>query len=178
MPETRSRIRFFACIVMLTAVASCTAKDKTASDSTAGSPTSNETPVATPANTASSCPSAAEVTKIMGIEVRMLAGGRQGDMFACEYSKKEGGVTTIAATIAPAAEAKEDLDRMASNGQLEPIPVGEKGQAYGSTEKSEAAAFSSGRFYHIEITNIGLRSSNYKDPAVALLRRMISGASG
>lgn len=183
MRKRLGSVRLYAGVVGVVAtILACSAKDNSTGDAQAKSPVPNNSSTAS-SNGGTQCPTIAEVSTIMGFDVRQVAGGRYGDEFDCGYAdaKVKGG-TTVVAKIAPLNQADEVLGQMDSNAKTMggpsaaavKIPVGERGMAYGTVYKSEAATTASGHFYLVEITVLsGEGHGDKKDAAVALLKRMM-----
>ena len=182
MSQNAAPIGLYLKLVMLTTLVSCSPKDNAAStDQSATAAAGTQSPPSV--SVSSPCPPATEVGTMFGFDVRALTGKQYGDQLVCGYvdAKDEGGAT-ITATASPASEADTELDKIRSNvstarpgAQTEKIPVGDRGEAYGSSSTSEAAAVSSGRFYHVKlVTNAG-NVGDKKDAAIAMLKRMIGG---
>ena len=181
MQQRLDSARLYGGAVLLVTLMACAAKDNGGSESKAGDSPANK-PVG--ASTAvSGCPTASEVSTILGFGMRQLAGAQAGNEFICEYSEASHlGGTAVVTTVAPASEAAEIIASMGTavkamggqSAEMETISIGEGGHAYGTTEKSEAATVASGHLYHVEITVQGLDGhGEKKDAAIALLKRIM-----
>ena len=140
---------------------------------------------ARPGNVAavSACPDAAWISSTIGFSVRSMStpGAAGGGAMLCAYQATDPAlgafVSIAAAPLAPGEDPLADVQAAAATyvgaqGAAEPIDVGERGCAYGSGSKSEAAAIRSSRVYRVDVTAtraIGDR----KAAVVAILRKVV-----
>jgi hypothetical protein len=127
------------------------------------------------------CPDQQFISSAVGFAVRSMprAASAGNGVLLCAYRSADAGlgafVSIAAAPLAPGEDALAEVRAAAgaSGGPgAEPIDVGERGYAYGSSSKSEAAAIRASRVYHVDVsatTAIG----NRKDAAIAILRRVM-----
>ena len=113
------------------------------------------------------CPTAADVSATVGIEFRDFPAGTQtfGDNFMCAYQAVDASSGLFVSLSGMDSEnyAEQTFSEMSESVKLllgntsvpEAIDVGDRGYAYGSASKSEAAAVARGRLYHAEITASG-----------------------
>ena len=126
----------------------------------------------------STCLAAADVSTAIGLAVREFPQGTRtsGNTVICAYQGNNQALGAIVTTIAgPAEQSEEVFTRMKESVKLflgtsaepEAIQVGERGYAYGSNSKSEAAAVSGGRAYHAEV--VSTASANIGDKKAGMI---------
>ena len=147
--------------------------------------TSGSASVAT-SNPSTTCLAAAEVSRAAGLEVREFPQGTrtQDNNTICAYQATNQALGAFVTTISSPADGSEEIfTRMrtsvklflGSNAAPEAIPVGERGFAYGSSTKSEAAAVSNGRLYHAEVlSSASADIGDKKAGMIEIVRKMIS----
>jgi hypothetical protein len=135
---------------------------------------------------APACLPAADVSRTVGFEVQELRPGSQAraDYMICAYQATNAALGASVTTVLGPASASEELfaemresaeSFLGAGKEPEAIQVGERGYAYGSKSKSEAAAVSGGRLYHAEAGGVGSASIGDKKAAmVEVLRQLIS----
>ncbi|HJU64318.1 MAG TPA: hypothetical protein VJ596_01515 [Gemmatimonadaceae bacterium] len=127
---------------------------------------------------AQGCLAAAEVSRLVGLEVRAFPQGTRsyGPNVVCAYQATNQDLGAFVTTVVgPAAGRDEVLTEMkesaktfaGESAELETVRVGDGGFAYGSSSKSEAAAVTGGRLYHAEISSTA--SANIGDKKAALI---------
>jgi hypothetical protein len=128
--------------------------------------------------TTQACLPAADVSSAIGLEVRELRAGTQtyGPNAVCAYQGTDDKLgASVTTTVGPAERADEVFGEMRKSVKLflgtgaepEAIKVGERGYAYGGASKSEAAAVSGGRLYHVEV--VSSASANIGDKKAAMI---------
>jgi hypothetical protein len=129
------------------------------------------------------CLAAADVSSAVGLEVREFSAGSKtyGDAVVCAYEladEKLGAfVTTVVASAKESEELfndmKETVER-SSGAKLQPIELGDRGYAYASTSKGEAAAVAGARLYHAEITSSASANLGDRKPGmIEILKKMM-----
>lgn len=132
---------------------------------------------------APSCPDAAYVSSTIGFNVRSMSGpgGGGGGAMLCAYQATDPAlgafVSIAAAPLAPGEDPLADVRAAATTylgarGAAEPIDVGERGYAYGSASKSEAAAIRSSRVYRVDVTATSAIGDR-KAAVVTILRKVV-----
>lgn len=134
--------------------------------------------IAASGSTQSPCLAAADVSSAIGLPVRDLPQGTRtyGNTVVCAYQGTNDQLGVFVTTIAgPAGQSDEIFRKMresarlflGANAEPEAIQVGERGYAYGSNSKSEAAAVLGGRGYHAEV--VSSASANIGDKKVGMI---------
>lgn len=137
---------------------------------------------------ANGCPSASDVSAIVGLEFRDFPAGTQavGDDFMCAYQAVDAsnslfvslsGVGSAEYAEQTFSEMNESAELFLGNGSVaEAIPVGDRGYAYGSMSKTEAAAVAHGRLYRAEITDTegGIDLTGKRAAMVSLVEKLIT----
>ncbi|SHL31263.1 hypothetical protein SAMN05443637_12442 [Pseudonocardia thermophila] len=128
---------------------------------------------------AADCPPAEEVSGIVTSKVSLAAGVSLGVLSSCSYlaDDRTGGID-VQITIAVAVAADEQIrsfesDAATQGATVTPIPVGERGQAYGGQQRSAAIAVDGERLIEVEVFGAGGPIGSKQQAAVALLERMI-----
>ena len=156
-------------------------------------PATRETPAATASTpvpdegAGESCLAAADVSRAVGLDVRDFPAGTStsGDTIVCSYQLADEALGAFVTTVAgPSQEGEAVFDEMEETVALtlgagvvpEEIAVGERGLAYGSLSRSEAAAISGGRLYHAGIVSSASADlGDRKDGMIEVLRMMMGG---
>ena len=134
---------------------------------------------------ASFCLSAAELSRTLGFEVRVFAGGTRavGPAEICAYEatgRLQGTLVTL--SVGPAGGEEDPLERvqraaktmLGARAEAERIDVGDVGYAYGSNTQSEAAARKGDRAYYVQVVTMGAGGPGSRQAElVALLRRVV-----
>ncbi|WP_281688902.1 hypothetical protein [Pseudonocardia thermophila] len=125
------------------------------------------------------CPPAEEVSGIVGSKVSLAAGVSLGVASGCSYlaDDRTGGID-VQITVGLAIVADEEMESFESDAATQgatvtPIPVGERGQAYGGQQRSAAIAVDGERLIEVEVFGAGGPIGSKQQAAVALLERMI-----
>lgn len=146
---------------------------------------SRSTPGGSTSSLPQPCLEAAEVTEAVGFEVQVLREGTLSsrDMVICAYQATDTELGAfISIVVAPASESEQMLTEVRSaaktflgeEAEAEAIDVGERGYAYGSANKSEAAAVAGDRVYLVDVTSFALASiGSKKDAIVEILKKVI-----
>jgi hypothetical protein len=131
------------------------------------------------------CLGEAEVTEVVGFEVRVLREGTlsAGEHIVCAYQATDADLGAfISIVVAPASEGEQMLTEVRSaaktflgeQAEAEAIAVGERGYAYSSARSSAAAAVAGKRVYFVDVSAFGLGSIGVKEDAmIKLLTRVI-----
>ena len=151
-------------------------------------PSDSAAPSVAGGGTSANCLPASEVSTALGVAVVDFPSGTQaaGGNVMCAYRATDAtsGVTVSISTMATADGADEVFSQMNESARLmlgagaapETIAVGERGLAYASASKAEAAAVAAGRLHRAEISASGTGAdlSGTRDGLVTLLRRRIA----
>lgn len=128
----------------------------------------------------SSCPTAEEVSGIVGSTVDAPVGGNLVAVAGCIYlSTTPGDGVEVLVVSGPDLIADEKLGEFANEGTaagatIQPIDVGDRGQAWASDYKSAAIAVGDGRVVLVEIMSSGSGTLDDRTPeAIALLERVL-----
>jgi hypothetical protein len=127
-----------------------------------------------------SCPTAEDVSGIVGSTVGAPIGGNLVGVAGCTYlSASPGEGLDVLVVSGPDLVADEQLTDFADEGAtagatVAPIPVGDRGQAWASAYKSAAIAVGDGRVVLVEIMPSGSGTLDDRTPAaIALLERVL-----
>ena len=137
------------------------------------------------AGAASTCPDAAFISTTIGFTVRSMPGASRSapGTLLCAYQATDarlGAFVSIAvAPLSPGEDAMSEIRAAArtilgEQADAQPIDVGERGYAYGSASKSEAAAIRMSQVYHVDVTAAGIpRLGDKREAVVAILRKVV-----
>jgi hypothetical protein len=127
-----------------------------------------------------SCPTAEDVSGIVGSAVGDPIGGNLVGVAGCTYlSATPGEGLDVLVVSAPDLIADEQLTDFANEGtaagaSVQPIDVGDRGQAWASEYKSAAIAVDDGQVVLVEIMSSGAGPLDDRTPAaIALLERVL-----
>lgn len=152
---------------------------------TAGKAGKADRSAATSAGGAPACPDASFIGTTIGFAVRSMPEASRSDpgTLLCAYRAADaalGAFVSIAvAPLAPGEDAMSEVRESAKailgeQADAEAIDVGERGFAYGSMSKSEAAAIRASRVYHVDVTSTAsARLGDRKAAVVAILRKVV-----
>ncbi|MGE5091147.1 MAG: hypothetical protein ACM3OH_03170 [Bacillota bacterium] len=137
------------------------------------------------AGTAATCPDASFISTTIGFTVRSMRDASRSapGTLLCAYQATDsrlGAFVSIA--VAPLAAGEDAMSEiraaartiLGAQADAQPIDVGERGYAYGSASKSEAAAIRMSQVYHVDVTAAGIpRLGDKKDAVIAILRKVV-----
>jgi hypothetical protein len=137
------------------------------------------------AGTAPTCPDASFISTTIGFTVRSMRDASRSapGTLLCAYQATDprlGAFVSIA--VAPLAAGEDAMSEiraaartiLGAQADAQPIDVGERGYAYGSVSKSEAAAIRMSQVYHVDVTAAGTpRLGDKKDAVIAILRKVV-----
>ena len=147
-------------------------------------PDTSGTSVASSGSTPPACLPAADVSSAAGLAVREFPQGSRthGDTVVCAYQATDNELgVSVTTVVGPAAQSEDVFNEMRESVQLflganaepEVIQVGERGYAYGSMSKSEAAAVSGGRLYHAEVlSSASADIGDRKDGMIEIVQKL------
>jgi hypothetical protein len=130
------------------------------------------------------CLAARDVSAVVGLEVSELPAGTRtyGDNVICAYQGASQALGVfVTTTVGPAAGSEEVFSEMkesvrvslGASAEPEAIEVGERGYAFGSMSRSEAAAVSGGRLYYAEVMSTASANIGDKKAAMVALERLM-----
>jgi hypothetical protein len=134
---------------------------------------------------APSCPDAGFISTTIGVAVRSRPDASRSEpgTLLCAYQttdKARGAFVSIAvAPLSPGEDAMAEIRASAravlgEQADAEPIDVGDRGYAYGSSSKSGAAAIRQSRVYRVDVTSVtGAPLGDRKAAVVTILRKVV-----
>jgi hypothetical protein len=134
---------------------------------------------------APSCPDASFIGTTIGFPVRSMpeASRSEPGTLLCAYQATDpalGAFVSIAvAPLSPGEDAMSEVRESAKTflgeqAEADAIDVGERGYAYGSMSKSEAAAIRASQVYRVDVTSSSsTRLGDRKAAVVAILRKVV-----
>ena len=137
------------------------------------------------ARRAPSCPDAPFISTKIGFPVRAMPGASRSEpgTLLCAYQATDaalGAFVSIAvAPLSPGEDAMSEVRESAKTflgeqADADAIDVGERGYAYGSMSKSEAAAIRASQVYRVDVTSAAAaRLGDRKAAVVAILRKVV-----
>ena len=137
------------------------------------------------ARRAPSCPDASFISTTIGFTVRSMPDASRSEpgTLLCAYQATDtalGAFVSIAvAPLSPGEDAMSEVRESAKTvlgeqADAEAIDVGERGYAYGSMSKSEAAAIRTSQVYRVDVTSTAsARLGDRKAAVVAILRKVV-----